>query len=45
VDREFVEGLLQRPMLAVEIPKKKSCTRSANRSVRFSRKLRSNPSS
>jgi len=31
VDREFVEGLLQRPMLAVEIPKKKSCTRSANR--------------
>ena len=30
VDREFVEGLLQRPTLAVEFPKKKSRTRSAN---------------
>ena len=26
VDREFVEGLLQRPTLAVELPKKKSRT-------------------
>ena len=45
VDREFVEGLLQRPTLAVEFPKKKSRTRSVNPSARPVCKLRSNPPS